>query len=141
MCSYCKLDTVIPSTYSNSCCYSKPGSSQCTILVAKISQLFQVWHSYSECLLGITVSIPSQARVNALLGLLHSNQWKVVFACRCINSTIFTDKIKIRWFFWKHQLLSVSLMFCFILKNNYKNDKNAPRLQNTGLVVAGGSCD
>ena len=54
------------------------------------------------------------------------NQWVVVFACCCGNSTVFTGKIKIRWkwrcleggirydfliyrhvfaFFWKHQFL------------------------------------
>ena len=71
------------------------------------------------------------------------NQWTVVFACCCGNSTIFTGKIKIRWkwpclegtirydflfcrhvfaFFWKSQLLSVSLTSCFILKINYKTE-------------------
>ena len=70
-------------------------------------------------------------------------QWTIVFACCCGNSTIFTGKIKIRWkwpcfeggirydflfcrhvftFFQKHQLLSVSLTFCFISKSNYKNE-------------------
>ena len=69
------------------------------------------------------------------------NQWTVVFAFCCGNSTIFTGKIKIRWkwpcleggirhdflfcghvftSFRKCQLLSVSLTFCFILKINYK---------------------
>ena len=71
------------------------------------------------------------------------NQWTVVFACCCGNSTIFTGKIKIRWkrlcleggirydfLFWRHvfkffqkrQLLSVSLTFCFISKITYKNE-------------------
>ena len=63
------------------------------------------------------------------------------FACCCSNLTIFTGKIKIRWkwpclaasirdnflltcfdIFWKCQLLSVSLTFCFISKINYKNE-------------------
>ena len=60
------------------------------------------------------------------------NQWMVVFACCCSNSTIFTDKIKMEWkwscleggirynflfcrhvftFLWKSQLLSVLLTF------------------------------
>ena len=54
----------------NSCCYYKPGSSWCTTGVAtNFSQLFQVWRSYSECLLRIAVAIPSRVRVSALLGL------------------------------------------------------------------------
>ena len=56
----------------NRCCYSKPGSGQCTTRVTKIfSQLFQVWRIYSECLLGIVVAIPNRGWVNALLALLH----------------------------------------------------------------------
>ena len=71
------------------------------------------------------------------------NQWMVVFACCCGNSTIFTDKIKMEWkwscleggirynflfsrhvftFLWKRQSLSVLLTFCFILNINYKNE-------------------
>ena len=70
------------------------------------------------------------------------NQRAVVFACCCSNSTIFTGKFKMKWkwpsfesairhnlfiwyvltFFRKRQLLSVSLTFCFISKNNYKNE-------------------
>ena len=70
------------------------------------------------------------------------NKWTVVFACYSVNSIIFTGKIKIGWkwpcleggirydflfcrpvftFFWKPQLLSVLLTFCFISKINYKN--------------------
>ena len=71
------------------------------------------------------------------------NQWSL-FACCYGNSTIFNGKIKIGWkwlhlecgiryiflfyrhtftfFFWKHQLLSVSLTFCFISKINYENE-------------------
>ena len=72
------------------------------------------------------------------------NQWTVVIACCCGNSTIFTGKVKIRWkwscfeggircdflfcryvltFFQKHQLLS--LTFSFISKINYKNELTA----------------
>ena len=70
------------------------------------------------------------------------NQWTVLASC-CGHSTIFNGKIIIGWkwlgfecgirhtslfcrhastFFWKHQLLSVSLTFCFISKINYKNE-------------------
>ena len=79
------------------------------------------------------------------------NQWAVVFACCCGNSTIFTAKIKIRWkwpcleggikydflfcrhvstfFFQKRQLLPVSLTFCVISKINYKTKMK------TGIIV------
>ena len=72
------------------------------------------------------------------------NQWTVVSACCCSNSTIFTGKIKIGWkwwclesgirynflfcrhvfaFFWKcFNHFSVSLTFCFTSKINYKNE-------------------
>ena len=71
------------------------------------------------------------------------NQWTVIFACCCSNLTIFAGKIKIQWkwpclegnirynflfgrnvftFFQKHQLLSISLTFCFISKSSYKNE-------------------
>ena len=71
------------------------------------------------------------------------NQWTVIFVCCCDNLMILKGKIKIGWkwpcheggiryaflscrhvftFFQKHQLLSVSLTFCFILKINYKNE-------------------
>ena len=56
-----------------SCCYSKTGSGQFSSRVAKDSwQLFQVWRSYSECLLGKAVAVLGQAWINALLGLLHN---------------------------------------------------------------------
>ena len=71
------------------------------------------------------------------------NQWTVVFACWCGNSTIFKGKTKIGWnwpfleggiryaflfcrhvfmIFRKRQLLSVSLTLCFISKINYNNE-------------------
>ena len=74
-------------------------------------------------------------------------QWTVVFAYYCNNLIIFTAKIKTGWkwpclegsirydflfcrhvftFFWKCQLLSVSLTFCFISKITKKK---------TGIIV------
>ena len=40
------------------------------LVVRPCVQLFQIWWSYSKYLLIIAVAIPSQAQVNALLGLL-----------------------------------------------------------------------
>ena len=66
----------------NSCCYSKAGSSQSTIRVGKYFwQLFQVWRSYSECLLGIDVAIPGRATgPYALLELLHQSKWEKIWS-------------------------------------------------------------
>ena len=80
----------------NSCCYSKPDLSECTTWVAKyFSQLFQVWCSYSECLLRIAVALPGWAWVNAPLGLLQLTLNGTVLYNMIIFSFFLENKIKV----------------------------------------------